>query len=291
MSRWKQYSPPFTSLLFSSMRQQWKCDCYNYSLEPNRSEFPANYGADISMHGHFTFWISLKAISFRIYRLIRPGDQPDHTNTFFLQPCGTLRDPHEFRNCRIWLPKFCRQWSHKHRSISRKLFSHRKRTFWIWEQRERHHTPAGTSGLTDSSYYLSSQPAFWQGTSTWPSIGYPNSSGAGSIPARDRFINGTEFTVCRQEIINGISSTEFSETEFFIFPNPVNNELNFSLSESIKEKVLVQIVDLCGKVIFASIQNLSSGQNKIIDFNLQPEFTFLCITTSSHSLNQRFIQN
>ena len=28
---------------------------YNYSLEPNRSEFPANYGADISMHGHYTF--------------------------------------------------------------------------------------------------------------------------------------------------------------------------------------------------------------------------------------------
>jgi hypothetical protein len=28
---------------------------YNYSMEPNRSEFPSNYGADICIHGHYPF--------------------------------------------------------------------------------------------------------------------------------------------------------------------------------------------------------------------------------------------
>ena len=28
---------------------------YNYSIDPNRSEFPSNYGADISLHGHYPF--------------------------------------------------------------------------------------------------------------------------------------------------------------------------------------------------------------------------------------------
>ena len=264
---------------------------YNYSLEPNRSEFPANYGADISMHGHFTFANLFESNIVQNLQIDQTWGPTGPYNTFFrnrvelygiLMSSGTVESDsqsfvgNEVTNTGAFLGNYSLTGS-GHFEYGNNV---RGTT-----------TPAGTSGLTDSSYYLSSQPTFWQGTSTWPSIGYPNSSGAGSIPARDRFINGTEFTVCRQEIINGISSTEFSETEFFIFPNPVNNELNFSLSESIKEKVLVQIVDLCGKVIFASIQNLSSGQNKIIDFNLQPGIYFLCITTSSHSLNQRFIQN
>src|SRR4029078_10246631 len=28
---------------------------YNYSLEPNRSEFPSDFGADLCLHGHYAF--------------------------------------------------------------------------------------------------------------------------------------------------------------------------------------------------------------------------------------------
>src|SRR5205085_4353518 len=35
-------------------------------------------------------------------------------------------------------------------------------------------TPTGTTNLPDTSYYLSSQPSFWNIASPFPSIGEPN---------------------------------------------------------------------------------------------------------------------
>jgi hypothetical protein len=55
--------------------------------------------------------------------------------------------------------------------------------------------PPGTDTLTDTSYYLTAEPQFWNIDDTWPSLGIPNLLGAGTNPARERYLD-QDYTVC-----------------------------------------------------------------------------------------------
>lgn len=263
---------------------------YNYSLEPNRSEFPANYGADISMHGHYTFANLFESNIVQNLQIDQTWGPTGPRNTFFrnrvdlygiLMSSGTVESDsqnfvgNEITNTGAFLGNYAITGS-----------GH----FEYGNNVKGTTTPSGTSSLNDSSYYLTSQPSFWINSGTWPSIGYPNAISSGNIPARDRFMSGTGFTVCRQEVTTGFSQNILSGSEISVFPNPVNNELNLAVSEAISEKVLIRIVDLCGKIIYTSHQNLTAGKNKITDFHAQPGIYHLSITTSIRSFNLRFIK-
>lgn len=263
---------------------------YNYSLEPNRSEFPANYGADISMHGHYTFANLFESNIVQNLQIDQTWGPTGPRNTFFrnrvdlygiLMSSGTVESDsqnfvgNEITNTGAFLGNYALTGS-----------GH----FEYGNNVKGTTTPSGTSSLNDSSYYLTSQPSFWINSGTWPSIGYPNTISSGNIPARDRFMSGTGFTVCRQDVTTGFSQNNLSEFEISVFPNPVNSELNLSTSEAINEKVLIQIFDLCGKIIFSSHQNLTSGKIKISGFHAQPGIYLLSLTCSSGSFNLRFIK-
>lgn len=262
---------------------------YNYSLEPNRSEFPANYGADISMHGHYTFANLFESNIVQNLQIDQTWGPTGPRNTFFrnradlygiLMSSGTVESDsqnfvgNEITNTGAFLGNYALTGS-----------GH----FEYGNNVKGTTTPAGTSSLNDSSYYLSSQPSFWINSGTWPSIGYPNSISSGNIPARDRFMSGTGFTVCRQDVTTGYSHSNLSDPKISLFPNPVNHELNLAVSEAIHEKALIRIVDLCGKIIYTSHQNLTTGKNKITDFHAQPGIYILSLSTSSRSFNLRFI--
>ena len=263
---------------------------YNYSLEPNRSEFPANYGADISMHGHYTFANLFESNIVQNLQIDQTWGPTGPRNTFFrnrvdlygiLMSSGTVESDsqnfvgNEITNTGAFLGNYAITGS-----------GH----FEYGNNVKGTTTPAGTSSLNDSSYYLTSQPSFWINSGTWPSIGYPNAISSGNIPARDRFMSGTGFTICRQEVTTGFSQNILSGSEISVFPNPVNNELNLAVSEAISEKVLIRIVDLCGKIIYTSHQKLSAGKHKITDFHAQPGIYLLSLSTSSRSFNLRFIK-
>ena len=152
-------------------------------------------------------------------------------------------------------------------------------------------TPAGTSSLSDSSYYLTAEPAFWMGSSFWPSIGYPNTISSGSIPAKDRFTSGSNFTVCHQDVTTSIAQNPQTKSNISVFPNPVTNELNISIPETTNENAKLQVLDLCGKIIFSSNQKIHSGKNTIADFNAKPGIYLLLIITSDHLINLKFVKN
>jgi hypothetical protein len=60
--------------------------------------------------------------------------------------------------------------------------------------------PAGTSPLTDTSYYITAPPAFWD-CSPWPTIGIPNTIDIGSIPAKKRFDANVLLTACENDTV------------------------------------------------------------------------------------------
>jgi len=57
-------------------------------------------------------------------------------------------------------------------------------------------TPPGPWILDDTSYFLDTEPHYWNITDSWPSLGIPNFPGVGTIPAKTRWDEGTALTIC-----------------------------------------------------------------------------------------------
>ncbi len=56
--------------------------------------------------------------------------------------------------------------------------------------------PAGTTTLSDSSYYYSAEPEYWGMAIPFPSIGIPNYINNHIIPARARYLWGSDLSLC-----------------------------------------------------------------------------------------------
>jgi hypothetical protein len=101
--------------IFRNLRHSLSFQCgangnvvgYNYSRDPNRSEFPANYGADISMHGHYSYANLFEGNIVQNIQLDQTwGPSTQHV---FPKPCGALRDPDDLRHHAIRLPGIRRE--------------------------------------------------------------------------------------------------------------------------------------------------------------------------------------
>jgi hypothetical protein len=182
---------------------------YNYSREVNRSELISNYGGDISLHGHYAYanlfegnivqniiidhywgpsgpfntFLRNRAESYGI--VFTAGDP---TTSDLQHLVGNDVDYNGF----IFGPYDITGTGH---------IQHGNNVDGTI-------TPSGTGTLTDTSYYLEDEPVFWSIADSWPSLGIPNSLGAGSNPARDRWMSGGPYTVCplRKEWTGVVSS-------------------------------------------------------------------------------------
>ena len=84
--------------------------------------------------------------------------------------------------------------------------------------------PPGTGDLEDTTYYATSLPDFVQVIGGWPQVG-PNSLPPGSISAAERYLSGTELTVCDGYHV-GIGAASRSEgTGVTCFPVPFDDRL------------------------------------------------------------------
>jgi len=124
-------------------------------------------------------------------------------------------------------------------------------------------TPAGTTPLNDSSYYLTSAPSFWGTTGTWPSIGIPNTPGSGTNPAKARYLAGGQLTVCREDFTTGISINENNSQLFSISPNPISDKLNIYSSKPSSKFTTILCHDITGRKVFEKQVLLIPGNNSI----------------------------
>lgn len=237
---------------------------YNYSREPNRSEFPADYGADISMHGHFPYSNLFEGNIVQNIQLDQTWGPSGPYNTFFrnraelygiLMTSGTVEsnDQHFVGNEVTSTAPFTGNYilygtGHiEYGNMIRGAL-----------------TPAGTSPLNDSSYYLQSRPSFWNGGSPWPSIGIPAVPGSGSIPARDRFLNGGPFTVCGDDFSTGMRDLTTDKHFYSVSPNPFNDHL-FIHASGLKgnEPVILQLHDIKGRLLYEESRMIMTGFNEV----------------------------
>jgi PKD repeat protein len=84
-----------------------------------------------------------------------------------------------------------------------------------------------------------------------------------------------------------------NETEILIYPNPVQNQLNFVLPESISGQVTIKVFDLIGNKLIEQIVNTGGGNNALqIDVQQIPIGVYLLsIGDAQHELaTQKFIK-
>jgi hypothetical protein len=96
--------------------------------------------------------------------------------------------------------------------------------------------PSGTASLPDESYAYSNRPAFIP-ASQWAAVGTPNTPGAASIPARDRYLNNTIFSTSCQPIITNLFTINDTKS-ITIYPNPVAGLLNIKTKNHVKALII-----------------------------------------------------
>ncbi|MEI7505132.1 MAG: T9SS type A sorting domain-containing protein, partial [Paludibacter sp.] len=111
--------------------------------------------------------------------------------------------------------------------------------------------PSTTSQLSDSSYYYSSIPTYWDIPDKWPSIGISNSLNEGTIPAKNRFNTGI-YTISSEEIsgaskILSVNNNFYNDLE--VMPNPASQYVFVDIDSSGNMKANLIFSDLHGKVI------------------------------------------
>jgi hypothetical protein len=238
---------------------------YNYSTDPNRSEFPANFGADISLHGHYPYANLFEGNIVQNIMIDQTWGPSGPFNTFFrnraelygvVMTSGTVQSDslnfagNEIPNTGPFMGNYI-------------LYG--AGHFEYGNNVQGTITPAGTTTLNDSSYYLSSVPSFWNTSSPFPSIGEPAVPGSGSIPAKDRFASGIYLAVCGTDsIVTGISTSEPVD-EITVYPNPASTLLNISVRNAQHEYMSLALTDVLGMKL---AEKKILAQEKIIQLEL-----------------------
>lgn len=168
---------------------------YNYSIEPYRNgdwEFPQDFPGDISLHGHFSYgnlfegnivqtifidqtwgpsgpYNTIFRNRAELYGIIMTSDQTSHQNFV----------GNEVTKKGILYGKYVLT-GIGHFAYANNILGNIQ--------------PNAVSTLSDNSYYLAERPCFWN-LPQWPCIGIPYSINSYSIPARERYLSGKNFTI------------------------------------------------------------------------------------------------
>lgn len=262
---------------------------YNYSLEPNRSETPSNFGADISMHGHYTFANLFEGNILQNLQIDQTWGPTGPFNTFFrnraelygiIMTSGTVESDsqnfvgNEVTNTGLFLGNYLLAGA-GHFEYGNNI----KGTI----------TPAGTSALSDSSYYLDSLPSFWNGSPSWPSVGLPNALNSGSIPARDRYLAGGSLTVCSEQLNTAVPKYMTDEIVFSISPNPVRENLILKSNLDCATSAVLTVRDLSGRLIFQKKTLVYPGETILEKINASPGIYILSLISATLNTNVRFV--
>ncbi len=257
---------------------------YNYSIEPTRTEFPADAGADVSLHGHYPFANLFEGNIVQNVGIDQTWGPSGPFNTFFrnrIELYGIVESPGtintELQNFagnditgtgpfqgNYILTGVNFEWGNRVKGVM---------------------TPAATDTLPDSTYYLGFYPAFWNITPSWPSIGTQYTLSGQTIPARERYLAGTGLTICTPfpPVFASIHDNENGIRSIAVSPTIFSDELTVTINANNADKYLAIMTDASGKLIYQQEQALASpaGNIKISSAGIRPGFYLLIIKSSS----------
>jgi len=265
---------------------------YNYSINPFRNgymEYPQNYCGDISMHGHYSF---ANLFEGNIVQTIYTDQTWGPTG-----PYNTL-----FRNrVELYGIIMTSSLTNKQNIVGNEItgtgstwpFNHGAYTIvgtghiQYGNNKNGVIVPTDTTVLNDMSYYLQSEPLYWNINQSWPNIGIPNVLKSGTIPAKERFLIGN-FTDCsRQGIITNFQEKESSK--FLVYPNPATDILFLEFPpESFSKTIIISSIE--GKCLIRTKTQAGANKTEIDLSSLKSGIYFLSAETETGTVVMKVIK-
>ncbi|MCF8303325.1 MAG: T9SS type A sorting domain-containing protein [Bacteroidales bacterium] len=222
---------------------------YNYSIEPNRPEYPTDGGGDISLHGHYPFANLFEGNIIQNLIIDHYWGPAGPYNTFFRNRAelyGIISTSSEVETDKqnfVGNEVTNTQPLHGNYSISG------EEHFEYGNNVKGTIIPSGTDDLTDETYYLDGEPIFWNVNSDWPSIGIPNELDEGTIPGEVRYMEGEDLTICPGEETGVNENREQGSRAIKIYPNPAGDVIYITVPQQEVKNFTVRVTDLTGRII------------------------------------------
>lgn len=244
---------------------------YNYSREPNRSEAISDFSGDVSLHGHYAFANLIEGNIVQNIIVDHVWGPSGPHNTFFRNRAelygmgftgsGTITSDQNFVANEI---------TNTSPPYGNYLMAGTGQ-FEYGNNVKGTITPGGATTLADSSYFLASKPAFLD-TSGWVSIGIPNTINTGNIPAKERYIDSAQLTVCAFAIdtvpadtipdSTGTFIQSLQEESMLLHPNPARDLISVWIYSQANKEGEVMLCDLAGKMMLRKKTGLRVGENR-----------------------------
>lgn len=185
---------------------------YNYSIQPFRSEFPSDFGGDISLHGHFPFANLFEGNICKNAAIDQAWGPNGPYNAIFrnrIELYGlTISSGTVQSNRQTLVGNDITSTAFFQGQYSLNGTGH----FQFGNRVQGNTTPSGTGNLSDSSLYLSEPPSFWTGSMPWPSTGLPYPLQPNLVPAASRYLSGLPPATCNEAPVStGLPSTAVSD--------------------------------------------------------------------------------
>ena len=224
---------------------------YNYSSDVYRNganEFPSDFAGDISLHGHYSYANLYEGNIVQNIVIDEYWGPSGPLNTFFrnrVEDYGIFMSTTQTNNTNFVGNEVIGSLPYGFFMIKG------SGNFIFGNNRNGSIYPSTTSQLSDSSYYYSSIPTYWDIPDKWPSIGISNSLNEGTIPAKNRFNTGI-YTISSEEIsgaskILSVNNNFYNDLE--VMPNPASQYVFVDIDSSGNMKANLIFSDLHGKVI------------------------------------------
>jgi len=227
---------------------------YNYSTEVYRNgsnEFPSDFGGDISLHGHYSFANLFEGNIVQSLVIDEYWGPSGPNNTFFrnrMERYGIYMSTSATNNSNFVGNETIGSFPYGFYAIRG------KGNFVFANNRNGLVSPANTTFLSDSSYFYTTIPSFWDIPDKWPSIGISNDLNAGTIPAKNRY-NAGIYTIASNELTTDANKISSSQNNFDqinqleVMPNPARDYVFVNIDSSGNMIAHLNFINLQGKVM------------------------------------------
>jgi hypothetical protein len=246
---------------------------YNYSVDPYRSELIHDFSGDISLHGHYAFSNLFEGNIVQNIITDHFWGPSGPWNTFF-------RNRSELYGIIMTSSSLVETSSQNYigNEVTASNYPYGQYILSGEDQFQYSNNingtiiPPGTEFLNDESYFLTGSPDFWTENLVWPSIGYPNELGEGSVPAKDRYLSDIVPVFCPGDT-NLTYKTEYQEdaSRMKLFPNPANGRFTVYI-QSGDERIEFRLISLTGQCVdmFSTVSG-NSGAGISIELKNHPQ--------------------
>lgn len=225
---------------------------YNYSIEPYRVETIHDFSGDISLHGHYAYSNLFEGNIVQNIIVDHYWGPSGPYNTFFRNRAELYGIV--FTDCDT--TQTCMQ-NVVGNEITNDDFFYGNYMITGTDHYEfgnnvlNNIIPAGTSNLGDETYYLDDYIDFWDISDPWPPIGIPNDLNQYINPAKQRYLEGIQLTVCDDPVFTDIEQNTHEPKGVF-YPNPCNGTMYFQADKKIKE---IAVLNAAGQLLDYQVLN------------------------------------